>query len=233
MTKRLIILGIILLLIASGFPTLVRGAAGLYLSREIAQKLGEGTGCRAYLKAPLHHLLQGRADEVNLVLDDLSLKDNPRIARAEVQLKEIAFDLKNKKLKRVGSCRFLVQIRQGDLNRYLALRGKPLKNSKLQLRRDKVFLTGYTGFLFSKVKVELETALVIAGGSRINADIDCLSLEKMKIPSPMIRLIEIWANPVLDLSGEKGDPHIEGLKIEPGMLEAWGTLRITPELLKG
>ena len=231
MKKSVFVVGLIFLIIIFATPALIRGAMGIYLTNKLQAKLGIADNYRATIKSPIYQLLQGRIDSLQIIANNFKIKDNPNISKLKVDLFGVVVDLKQKRLKQVELTKFWAQIRQSDINEYMNLREKPLKNASLRFKNDKVYLTGQYGFLFSKINIQLETKLRISGGHRISADLDYLTLEKSKLPTPIVYLIEAWINPILDLNKERGSPSIEALSIRPGLLEVWGSLKITPEVL--
>lgn len=177
---------------------------------------------------------KGIVERLRIVLDDFRLK-GLRVEHLEADIPDCRYDfaLALKKgqirLSRSGVGTGSVRIRQEDLEAFILHKFREIKRVRVRIERGKAFVDGYGEFLLVQTEFSVIADLVPDGGSK-------LVLANAKVYFDGVRTDEFsreavldLLNPVVDLDrdlGLYGAVSVEGLRLEGGVLEAWGKTRI-------
>ena len=170
----------------------------------------------------------GTARRVTVVGLRVAREDAPVIDRLDVELREVAFDRRARRITDVGSARATVRLLAPDVSGYLAgQRGVGAADVTFQEPdRATVRVRGEVGDVTVPATATLEGQLVAQDG-RVRLDVESVRALGVGLGDRVSRLVAAEVNPVVDLTDEDVALRVTSVRVEGGelVLEATGDLR--------
>jgi hypothetical protein len=180
---------------------------------------------------------KGVVRQLDLVLNDFTLA-GLRIEHLEASIPDCRFDLalalskKQIRLSRSGVGTGRVRILERDLEAFILKKFKEIKRVAVKIDKYKVFVEGYGEFLIVQSDFLVIANLTPLDGNKLVLTDAVILLNGHRADEAASQALLSTLNPVVDLDRDlqlHGAIHVRGLRLQEGVLEAWGDTKI-PDL---
>lgn len=177
---------------------------------------------------------KGRIQELRLELRDFTLR-GLRMDSLVANIPECRYDYslairkRQVVLSKSGEGTGRVRILEADLASYILHKFKEIKSVEVRVADDKVRVAGRGVFLLIETDFEVIARLTSPEGKTLELSESRIFFDGKPAGSGSSKAVLQTLNPVVDLDkdlGLHGAIKVEGVKLQNGVLEAWGTTRI-------
>jgi hypothetical protein len=176
----------------------------------------------------------GQLGELRLELEEFDLS-GLRVQRLDAVIPNCRFDLglalreQKIRLSQSGEGWGSVTVREVDLERFVLRKFREIKEVKVRIDRDKVFVEGIGEFLVVRTEFWVVANLKVEDGRRLVLDGARILFDGARADPISSEALLKALNPVLDLDrdlGLHGAVDVQRLSLRDGLLTAWGRTRI-------
>lgn len=173
-------------------------------------------------------LLAGRIEDLCITGHKVRTKDGLVIERLAVVLHKLKVDTRRKRVERVESATFDIDVTQEALSRLAAHRTHGLGNPQVQLQGGTVTVVLPARLLSAAVDTVLQGRLEVEDGRRVAFKADDLRIGPLPVPPALVSAALDRINPLADLRTLPVPAVIDSLTADKGLLNAKGRLFVPP-----
>lgn len=174
-------------------------------------------------------LLGGKVEDLTIVGHRVRTKDGLVIERLSVRMHKIEVDTRKKRIKRVESATFDLDVKQEDLSRLASDKVRGLGHPQVLLGQNSIALVVPAKVLNASVDTVLRGSIVVEAEQKILFIADGLTVASVPIPSVLVSAAVSRLNPLADLRTLPVPVRVDSLTTYVGVLNVKGRLFVPDE----
>ena len=213
-------------LVMVGCENPVREKVESSVAQSLPSMIGPARSYTVRADGPTTGMIQGRLDGLNIVGQDVKLKNGMTVSRLAVDITDIAFDRKHDRITRVGSTQFAASLSESELNKCLAARYHDVPGLAIGLRRGYLDIAAKPGVSIVHMSVRADAELEIRDSRILALNLKKLNMAGISAPGFARDFINSKLTCIFDARDLGFDARITSVQVSPGILTLTGSLNL-------
>lgn len=194
------------------------------VAESLPEYIGPAESYTVKASGPTLPMMHGRLNKLDIIGINVQMPNGMRVARLNVVIPDIAFDIDKRVIKRAGITEYSASINESELTRYLTQRYKKIPDMSVSLTNNSIGLYAKPGVYKLRLAVQGNADLIVRKEHILALDLKKLNVGGITVPNFAVSLLEDQLGAIFDAKDLGFDAKIKNTTIGPGTLTLNGTL---------
>lgn len=215
---------VVAIIISGCSDSAIRDKVEKSVAESLPEYIGPAESYTVKASGPTLPMMQGKLNKLDIIGINVQMPNGMRVARLNVVIPDISFDVNKKTLKRAGITEYTASISESELTRYIAEKYSKIPNLSVSLSDGNIGLFAKPGIYKLRLAVQGNADLIVRKDHILALDLKKLNVGGIAMPSFAVGLLESQLGTIFDAKDLGFDAKIKSTTIGPGTLTLNGTL---------